>query len=177
MFSNTILLTKTGGRPDQAHGPTPSTLRQLSSRSLPSLCLILKDQMEHSVLCQHYFFSLSLTLSCSQFNSLWKTELFSLLKMCFELNAQLHHSCYITCGLVLQPCPDSCVLLLSSALSIAVLCGFKHWFIWCPGSESLKLHNTLGMSSHYFYMFTLGHILLNNYIRTGLFISDITERR
>lgn len=113
---------------------------------------MLEDQIEPSVSFQHFFsLFLPLLLSISFFLPFWKIELFSRLKMCFELNAQLHNSCYITCGLVLRPCPDSCVLLLSSALSLTVVCGFKHWFIWCPGSESSKLYNTLGMSSHYSY--------------------------
>lgn len=85
------------------------------------------------ILTYFFFLSLSLLLSCSRFFSFWKIELLFLLKMCFELNAQLHNSCYITCRLVLWSCPDSCVLLLSSTLSIAV-CAFKHWFIWCAGS-------------------------------------------
>jgi hypothetical protein len=84
--------------------------------------------------------------------------------MCFELNAQLHKSCYITCRAVFWPCPNSCVLLLSSAPSYTV-CGLKHWFIWCHSNESTRLRSTLGMSSHYLEEPILDWILLENYVR------------
>lgn len=114
---------------------------------------MLEDQIEPSGLFQHFFpLSFPLSFSISFFLPFWKIELFSPLKMCFELNAQLHNSCYITCGLALcssqaQTAVFCCFLLPC----VTVVCGFKHWFIWCPGSESSKLYNTLGMSSHYSY--------------------------
>lgn len=124
-------------------------------------------------------FSIPPSFSCSPFLSFGKTELFCLLEMCFELNAQLHNSCYVTCRAELWPCPDSWVLLLSPSSSFAVVRGSQHWSISCPDSESTKSLLTLSVCCLTTCMrssLTPLHWIMN-YLRIFPFTSDMTEGR
>lgn len=146
-------------------------LRQPSLRSLPPLCLCLKTRQK-LLCCFIVFFSLSLSPSLTISFFLKNLIVFSLKNVfwikCTITQQLLHNS---QSGALARPrqlcfatffCSQLCSCLWSQTLVQAVKaqCFTAH----------LLCHLTI-------YMLILNHILLNNYIRIGPFMPDITECR
>lgn len=167
MFSSTVLFTKTGGSPDLAYGPAPLILKQLFPRSLLSLFLMLEDRIKPSVLFWHiFFFSISfsppLLLSIFFFLENWIAFSFkNVFWVKRPITQQLLHNLQIGALVVpRQLCFASFFYSQHSSLCIQTLV-----YLMCRQCCLTTC------------MLTLDPILLNNYIRTGPFILDITECR
>lgn len=115
-------------------------------------CLMFEEQIETSVFFQH--FSVSFFLE-----SLIVFSLKNVFWVKCTITQQLLHNLRVA----LWPCPNSCVLLLSSP-RVTVVCGFKYWFIWCPmKAQGFITYLACHLTS---YMIILNCILLDNYVRT-----------